>query len=70
MTEEQREALDPKGRPCRCPDLLVYKPDLSDFYFCEVKGPRDRVRSVQAGFFRKLEERLGRPVHLAMLREV
>lgn len=40
----------------QCPDLLVYSPDLSDYFFCEVKGPSDRVRQVQVDFFTRLQD--------------
>ncbi len=29
------------------PDLFVYSRDRKDWFFCEVKGPRDRLRSIQ-----------------------
>lgn len=29
------------------PDLLLYRPDFSDFWFAEVKGPGDRLASKQ-----------------------
>ncbi|MGO9315801.1 MAG: VRR-NUC domain-containing protein [Syntrophobacteraceae bacterium] len=35
----------------QAPDLLVYAPDLSEFYFCEVKGPTDRLRPAQIEYF-------------------
>ena len=38
------------------PDLFVYKSDLSDWFFCEVKGPADKVRSGQSEFWKELEE--------------
>lgn len=36
----------------QCPDLLVYAPDFSDWYFCEVKGPGDSVREIQENISR------------------
>ena len=69
-TEKQIHALDRRNRPCQCPDLLVYKPDLSDFYFCEVKGPKDRTRPKQEEYFVRLAKRSGKPVCFAKLREV
>ena len=36
----------------QAPDRLVYAPDLSEFYFCEVKGPTDRLRPVQIEYFK------------------
>jgi hypothetical protein len=38
-------------KPCfggvQCPDLLTYSPDYSDWFFCEVKGPGDRLQKSQ-----------------------
>lgn len=48
----------------QCPDLLVYNPDHSDWFFCEVKGPADRLRSEQAEFFRALADLSGKPINL------
>lgn len=70
MTPEQIAALDRKNRPCQLPDLLVYRPSLRDFYFCEVKGPKDRVRPVQEQFFAKPAKRVGKPVYVVEFREV
>lgn len=41
------------------PDLLVYAPDFSDFYFCEVKGPRDKLRPVQIEYFKAVSDAAG-----------
>lgn len=57
---EWREAI--KGFGEQLPDLLVYRQDRSDFYFCEVKGRRDRLRNGQAEFFRFVERITGRSV--------
>lgn len=38
----------------QAPDLLVYAPDESDFYFCEVKGPGDTLRDAQLQKFARL----------------
>jgi hypothetical protein len=38
----------------QCPDLVLYKPDLSDWYFCEVKGPKDALRLEQALYWQEL----------------
>ncbi len=46
------------------PDLLVYKPDFSDWFFCEVKGGTDRLRKVQEGHFEILSALSGRPIYL------
>jgi hypothetical protein len=70
MTPEQIDALDRADRPCQPPDLLVYRPNLRNFYFCEVKGPNDYLRPVQKRFFNRLERNVGKPVHIAEFREV
>ena len=46
------------------PDLLMYAPDLSDWFFCEVKGPGDHLRPEQEKKFEKLAQVSGRPVLL------
>lgn len=48
----------------QCPDLLVYAPDFSDWYFCEVKGGTDRLREKQELHFQELKELTGKPVQL------
>ena len=48
----------------QCPDLLVYRPDLSEWYFCEVKGPHDRLRPEQAALFDQVEQATGKKVFL------
>jgi hypothetical protein len=54
----------------QCPDLLVYRPDYSDWFFCEVKGPTDRVRSEQAEFFRALTELSGKSIKLVEFKQI
>ncbi len=46
------------------PDLLVYKPDFSDWFFCEVKGGADRLRKVQESHFEILSALSGKPIYL------
>ena len=46
------------------PDLLLYKPDLSDWFLCEVKGPTDWVRQPQRSFWLELENILGKRVRV------
>lgn len=38
----------------QCPNLLVYSPDFANWFFCEVKGPHDRLRETQIRFFEEL----------------
>lgn len=48
----------------QCPDLLVYSRDYLEWFFCEVKGPTDRVRKNQLEFFNALERTSNRPVRM------
>lgn len=48
----------------QAPDLLMYSPDFADWFFCEVKGPGDRLRAPQLQKFQKLAQVTGRPVRL------
>jgi hypothetical protein len=52
----------------QCPDLLVYKPDLSEWFFCEVKGPGDRLSSRQKEYFQALAEVSGEPIRIIRFR--
>jgi hypothetical protein len=40
----------------QCPDLFVYTPDYSGWFFCEVKGPKDKIQANQKSFFDSLRE--------------
>jgi hypothetical protein len=48
----------------QCPDLLVYSTDYSDWFFCEVKGPRDRLRKSQVLFFEELSRVTGKEIRV------
>jgi len=52
-----------------CPELLLYKPDLSDWCFCTVKGPRDSVQYEQARFWQELIQVTGKKVMQVCLKE-
>jgi len=43
---------------------LVYKPDFSDWFFCEVKGGKDRLREEQKNRFEILSALSGKPIYL------
>jgi hypothetical protein len=43
------------------PDLLVFKPDYSEWFFCEVKGPLDTTKKKQGKLFDELSA-VGPPV--------
>ena len=45
------------------PDLFAYH-DNGDWFFCEVKGPRDQLRPTQEAFFGALEDVSQRSVRL------
>ena len=53
----------------QCPDLFVYSPDRSDWYFCEVKGPGDRLRPVQKDYFEKLSVASGKAIRIVKLKK-
>jgi hypothetical protein len=42
----------------------MYAQDLSDWFFCEVKGPSDRLRSEQIQRFQVLADLTAKPVRL------
>jgi hypothetical protein len=46
------------------PDLFAYSPDRSDWFFCEVKGPRDRLRDVQIAYFEELVAATGKDIRV------
>ena len=48
----------------QCPDLLVYAPDFSDWFFCEVKGDRDTLKPEPRRFFEVLEKASRKSVRL------
>lgn len=50
------------------PDLLMYAADMSDWFFCEVKGPGDRLRSEQMSKFEALAMVSGKAVRLLHLK--
>jgi hypothetical protein len=52
----------------QCPDLFVYAPDKTDWYFCEIKGPGDYLRRVQREYFEKLSEVSGKQIRIIRFR--
>ena len=48
----------------QCPDLLAYTPDRSEWFFCEVKGPRDKLHKTQIDFFQELEHVSGKRINV------
>ena len=60
-----RDALrDRSQASAQGPDLLMYADDLSDWFFCEVLGPRNRLRDEQIRKFGLLAEMASKPVRL------
>ena len=57
------------GNRMQGPDLLMYAPDESDFFFCEVKGPTDDLRPTQVRFFESVAEAVGRRIEVLRFRE-
>lgn len=52
------------------PDLLMYAPDESDFFFCEVKGPNDRLRAKQKRYFAAISEAADQQIELLCFRRL
>ena len=52
------------------PDLLMYAPDYSDWFFCEAKGPRDHLGDRQQGLFSVLAQASGKPIRLLEFRRL
>lgn len=48
----------------QCPDLLAYSPDYSDWFFCEVKGPHDRLQENQSRLFEELARVSGKAIRV------
>ena len=53
----------------QAPDLFVYAPDRSIWFYCEVKGPRDRLRPKQSAFFDALVAATGASIKVITLSE-
>jgi hypothetical protein len=50
------------------PDLLMFAPDRSAFFFCEVKGPGDTLKPAQRKLFDALSEVTGRDIGVLKFR--
>ena len=51
----------------QCPDLLVFEPDRSWWFFCEVKGQGDKHRDSQIEWFNELQRATKVPIALITL---
>ncbi|MFN8111862.1 MAG: VRR-NUC domain-containing protein [Solirubrobacterales bacterium] len=70
LPTEGLAALDDRethGRT-QAPDLFMFAPDRTDWFFCEVKGPRDSLRPAQAAKFETLASATGRPIRLLTMK--
>jgi hypothetical protein len=52
-----------------CPELLLYRPDLSDWCFCIVKGQKNVLKSEQARFWQELTAITGKKIIQVCLKE-
>jgi hypothetical protein len=50
------------------PDLLMFAPDYSAFFFCEVKGPKDSLKPAPRILFEALAKATGREVGVLRFR--
>lgn len=63
-----RRALDAipvaAKRRIQGPDLLMFAPDYSSFFFCEVKGPGDSLKPAQRAMIERVESATKQEVRL------
>ena len=52
-----------------CPELLLYKPDFSDWCFCTVTGPKDTLQYEQARYWQELVAVSGKKIMQVCLKE-
>lgn len=52
-----------------CPELLLYKPDLSDWCFCTVTGPKDTLQLERARYWQELIAVTGKKIMQVSLKE-
>jgi hypothetical protein len=50
------------------PDLFCYSPDKSDWFLCEVKGDRDKIRPPQRRWAKRIYKRTGKKTLLIKLK--
>jgi hypothetical protein len=60
---------DIRGDRVGSPDLFVFAPDRSDWFFCEVKGAADVLRDCQLRRFRRLFDITGKRVYVLSLKK-
>jgi hypothetical protein len=59
-----------RARREQCLDLLCYRPEFRNYFFCEAKGLRDKIRPAQKKRFREIEHATGKEVYLIELRKM
>ena len=66
LSEPERAILDAicGANHVQSPDLLIYEPDMSRYWFAEVKGPGDRVTAKQRASHDAIERELGVQVEI------
>jgi hypothetical protein len=52
-----------------CPELLLYKPDQSDWCFCTVQGPKGSLQYEQARYWQELIAVSGKKIMQVCLKE-
>jgi hypothetical protein len=52
-----------------CPELLLYKPDLTDWCFCTVTGPKDTLQLERARYWQELIAVTGKKIMQIRLKE-
>ena len=62
MTNEQVVQIYLHG--AQCPDLLAYASDYKEWFFCEVKGSRDKLRKEQISYFEELYKLTGKRTYV------
>jgi hypothetical protein len=70
LTADHGEFFERRDHPAQFPDLFVYSSVSGDWFLCEVKGPRDRLRPNQRELFARTYERTGRQIRVLRFREV
>ena len=53
----------------QAPDLLMYAPDFSAWFFCDAKGPTDNVSRPQEAYWAHLTALSGKPVYVLNFKE-
>jgi hypothetical protein len=64
LSSEVLDLLEASVRTVQAPDLFVYTPDEKDWFFCEVKGPKDKLRVEQLAYFDQLSKLTERDVEV------